>query len=140
MDVFILTPDHERWANVRLRTREYKRPKPFWLDLITQQRGLCAFSGAPLLFGSSDGTPVAGGHSQHPIYAVVDHSSPGTDSHGYQIVSNDLNDLKGHLNPELFDALRRTNAWMLLMERWRKQALVDSSDRSAFRLLRRGVV
>ncbi len=72
---FELTPDHQRWANVPVRRRRYRRPKKFWLDLIAKQRGLCALSRAPLLFGSADGTPIKGGQSQHPIYAVADHCS-----------------------------------------------------------------
>jgi hypothetical protein len=137
---FELTPDHQRWASAPVRTSRYRHPKKYWLELIAKQRGLCAFSRAPLLFSSADGTPVKGGQSQHPIYAVVDHRSPGSDSLGHQIVSNDLNDLKGHLNPELFDALRRTKEWKRLMRRWRAQAVNNPRDREAFRAIRRGGV
>ena len=138
MQKFELTGDHRRWASSRARSKRYRRPKQFWLDLIEKQRGLCAFSHVPLLFGSADGTPIKGSHSQHPVYAVVDHISPGSDSRGYMIVSNDLNDLKGHLNLKLFGALRRTAAWKRLMRRWRGQAESDHRNRNAFRAIRRG--
>ena len=138
MGNFQLTSDHHRWAGTTQRRRKYRRPKSYWLELIAHQRGRCAFSGAPLLFQSAAGTPVTGGQSQHPIYAVVDHRSPGTDELGYQVVSNDLNDLKGHLNPRLFNALRKTKAWKELMRRWREQALNDPNDRKAFWVIRRG--
>ena len=131
---FELTADHYRWAK-RAR-RKYGQSKEYWLELIARQCGRCAFSGAPLFFNSAAGTPVAGGHSQHPLYAVVDHSWPGSDQHGHEIVSNDLNDLKGHLPPELFAAQQRTKAWKQMMIRWREEAIQKPEDRSIFHALR----
>lgn len=140
MKRFELTLDHHRWASAPQRKRRYRRPTSFWLALIESQRGLCALSDAPLLFHAAAGTPLKGGHSQHPIYAVVDHLSPANDQGGFQIVSNDLNDLKGHLPRDLFGALQRTRTWKALMRRWREQALRDPYDREAFRALRQGAV
>jgi hypothetical protein len=133
---FTLTPDHRRWA--ASAQRKYGQGLEYWLSLIASQRGLCALSRAPLLFDAHAGTPVAGGDSQHPIYAVVDHCLPGSDEQGHQIVSNDLNDLKGHLPAAPFAALRRTRAWKDLMAAWREQVLKDPNDRDAFRAIRRG--
>jgi hypothetical protein len=133
-DSFVLNDDHKRWA--RSANRKYGGGVNYWLCMIRKQRGLSILSKAPLLFDATSGTPVAGGHSQHPLYAVVDHCSPGIDEHGHQIVSNDLNDLKGHLPVALFSALRRTSAWRELMKRWRKQALCDPGKRAAFHALR----
>jgi hypothetical protein len=48
-----------------------------------------------------------------------------------------LNDLKGHLPPDCFQALSETSAWKSLMERWRVQALKDNFDREAFKRLLR---
>jgi hypothetical protein len=108
-----------------------------WLARIQKQRGLCALSDAPLRFDSKSGTAVAGGRGVHPLYAAVDHVSPGSTAHGHQIVSYDLNDLKGHLPKRLFDALKRTRAWKDLMDAWRTHAHAERADHATFRSLRR---
>lgn len=131
---FELMPDHQRWAQ-RARGK-YGRTKEAWLNLIALQEGCCALSGAPLLFDAQSGTPVAGGQGAHPLYAAVDHIAPGRSDHGYQIVSYDLNDLKGHLPVRLFRCLQSTEAWQELMSAWREQALKDAHDRDAFRCIR----
>jgi hypothetical protein len=132
--LFALTQDHERW--VKSACRKYGRSREYWRDLIRRQRGTCAFSGAPLFFDATSGTPVKGGPSQHPLYAVVDHCAPGSDAYGHEIVCNDLNDIKGHLPYDCFQALRRAKAWQQFILRWRQQA-ERNPDRAALRALRR---
>lgn len=132
---FVLTVDHEGW--VKRASRRYRHSREYWRELICLQHGICAFSGAPLLFDAASGTPVKGKGSQHPLYAVVDHCAPGSDDYGHEIVCNDLNDIKGHLPYDCFQALRVTDAWRQFMLRWRQQAERDP-DRSALRALRRG--
>jgi hypothetical protein len=126
-----LTLDQIEWS---------KRPKqglsPTTLRaLIQRQEGRCALSGAPLIFAKANGTPVAGGKGCHPLYAAVDHVAPGSRAQGHQLVCYDLNDLKGHLPPILFAALRRSTEWKNLMSLWRAQAERDPSDRGAFKAL-----
>jgi hypothetical protein len=50
----------------------------------------CPLSGALMIFEKEHGTPKVNTTGCHPLYAGVDHISPG--NQGY-----DLNDLKGHL-------------------------------------------
>src|SRR5262245_13034434 len=82
--------------------------------------------------------PTPGDQGAHPIYAAVDHCSPGCEDLGHEIVSYDLNDLKGHLPPDCFADLRQCLSWKRLMENWRKQAHQNPNDRNAFRAIRRG--
>ncbi len=133
---FAITEDHKRWA--RGAQRKYGRRTQDWVDLIKHQQGRCALSGAPLLFEAVHGTAIAGGLGVHPLYAAVDHVSPGRDHHGHQIVSYDLNDLKGHLPVAIFDELRICSSWRRLMRAWRAQAIKNPHDRQALRRLRRG--
>ena len=130
------TDDHLRWA--KSAQRKYGHTAQYWLDLIAKQDGCCAFSGAALRFDARSGTPIAGGPGAHPLYAAVDHTSPGSDDLGHEIVSYDLNDLKGHLPSDCFAELRLTKSWRRLMDQWRQQALENSDDRGAFRSIRRG--
>lgn len=132
---FQLTADHRRWAAGA--RRKYHGTAEAWLGLIERQGGLCAFSAAPLLFDAASGTAVANGQGVHPLYAAVDHIAPGSDEHGHQIVSYDLNDLKGHLPLRFFRDLQASASWQQLMGEWRAQALKDSGDRSAFQRIRR---
>lgn len=131
----VLTEDHERW--VKRACGKYRRPREYWRELIRRQYGSCAFSGAPLFFDATSGTPIKGGVSQHPLYAVVDHCAPGSDDYGHEIVCNDLNDIKGHLPYACFQALRGTEAWQQFMLRWRQQAEINP-DRETLKALRRG--
>jgi len=133
---FTITSDHHRWA--KSAARKYGHGKSYWLELIIQQKGRCGFSDAKLLFDAASGTPVAGGPGVHPLYAAVDHTSPGCDDLGHKIVSYDLNDLKGHLPPDCFENLCGTPCWKRLMVKWREQAEKSSSDREAFRIIRKG--
>jgi hypothetical protein len=134
----LLTADHRRWA--KNAQRKYKRTIKYWLDFIDQQRGRCAFSRARLRFDRASGTPQTGGLGAHPLYATVDHTTPGSDDLGHEIVSYDLNDLKGHLPTDCFRDLQATPSWRRLMDEWRIQANTDPDDRAAFRRIRRGSV
>lgn len=133
--VFDVSADQQRWAEAA--QRKYKKPKSYWLNLIRQQQGRCAFSGAILRFDAPSDTPIQGGAGCHPLYAAVDHCAPGTDEKGYQIVCYDLNDLKGHLPYACFEDLRSTPSWRRLMAKWRQQAEEDPDNRLAFLALRR---
>lgn len=124
------TKDQERWA-INSKKR-YGRTPDYYLELIRVQEGRCAFSGVTLFFDSTNGTPIKGGHGCHPIYAALDHTSPGTDERGHGIVSYALNDIKGHLPHDCFVALAETAAWQRLMTAWQLQARLDASDRKAF--------
>lgn len=133
---FQITADHHRWA--KSAARKYGHGKSYWLELIARQQGRCNFSGVQLLFDAASGTPIAGGQGVHPIYAAVDHCSPGCDDLGHQIVSYDLNDLKGHLPPDCFKDLCSNPSWKELMNKWREQAEQSTENREAFRSIRRG--
>jgi hypothetical protein len=125
--------DQRRWAS----RRRYGRSTAYWLAMIARQRGQCAWSKAPLRFDTASGTARKGGQGVHPIYAAVDHCSPGCDDLGHEIVSYDLNDLRGHLPPSCFRDLRKTLSWRRLMKLWRQQAIHDPANRGAFRDIRR---
>jgi hypothetical protein len=133
---FMIEAEHRRWA--KSAARKYGRSISYWIDLIKTQNGRCAFSGAKLRFDAASGTAQAGGPGVHPIYAAVDHCSPGCDVLGHEIVSYDLNDLKGHLPPDCFADLRECPSWKRLMENWRRQADQAPEDRAAFLAVRRG--
>lgn len=132
-----LDPHHRRWA--KNHQRRYGRTQAYYLDLIIRQAGLCAFSGVALRFDAASGTSTADGIGCHPLYAALDHSAPGSDAQGHQVVSYALNDLKGHLPHDCFLALVQTPAWQSLMTEWRRQADEDADDREGFySLLRQG--
>lgn len=123
-----LTEEQQIWA---------RKPKhglaPAQLkNLILSQGGLCALSAVPLRFRPDDNDLCRNGPGVHPLYASLDHTDPGNSKGDFQIICNALNDLKGHLNLELFDALKQTAAWQNLMEQWRKQTAEDSEDRAAY--------
>jgi len=128
-----LNPQQEKWAS---KQRHGIKPKNLRLCLI-QQKCKCALSGIEMVFDAKEGTPVKGGKGCHPLYAALDHKNPGNLNNGFQIVCYALNDLKGPLPLDCFDALERTDAWQSLMERWRKQADIDRADREAFKCLLR---
>ena len=131
-----LTSDQKRWASGGRQGLSAQQCR----DLVIKQSGRCALSGVDMLFDSISGTPIAGGAGCHPLYAALDHVAPGRADQGHQIICYDLNDLKGHLPPVLFDALRRTPEWTAFMKAWREQAERDPDDRQPFKdLLRRGV-
>ncbi|MGO9441499.1 MAG: hypothetical protein ACLPXM_13245 [Terriglobales bacterium] len=133
MDEFRLTSEQERWA---LKRRQGISPSELRKALI-EQGGLCRFSQAPLLFEVSECTPMKGGRGCHPLCPAVDHKDPGNPEGGFQIVCYALNDLKGHLPVECFDALSASDAWKALMLKWREQAEKEPRNRDALmRLLR----
>lgn len=133
MSDFEITSDHRRWA--RARQRDNGGSTGDYVELIQLQQGVCIFSGVPLLFDSRYGTSKTGGPGCHPLYASLDHCAPG----GAEcwIVCYALNDLKGHIPAECFDALRKTAAWKRLMERWYRQFARNWRDREAFYALLR---
>jgi hypothetical protein len=100
--------------------------------LLIQQQGRCALSGAEMNFDVDAGTPVKDGAGCHPLYPAVDHIDPGNPDGGYQIVCYALNDLKGHLPVDCFQALTQTEAWGRLMAAWRQVAAASPNDRAAF--------
>jgi hypothetical protein len=132
---FEINEHHKRWVK-NAKTR-YGRTQQYYLDLIRAQKGLCAFSGAPLLFDSTNGTPVANSRGCHPLYAALDHRAPGTDAQGHCIASYALNDVKGHLPHACFIALAETTAWRQLMDAWRSLASLKQSTRQDFYALLR---
>ena len=136
MNEFQPTAEQRRWAGARQRYHGGRSAD--YLALIAAQDGKCAFSGVPLIFDRAHGggcTPGCAG--AHPIYAALDHCSPGSRSHGYQVVSYALNDLKGHLPLDCFRELTQTPSWQRLMSAWSRQQRLDVSDRQAFRELLR---
>ena len=88
-----------------------------------------------MIFDKTFGTPKINGQGCHPLYAAVDHVSPGNTEHGHQLVCYDLNDLKGHLPKKVFSELQKTSAWKNLMQLWRSQSEKDPMDIAAFKTL-----
>lgn len=130
-----LTPDQKRWARRGRQGLSAQQCR----NLIVSQSGKCALSGVGMRFDSDSGTSVSRGAGCHPLYAALDHVSPGRSDHGHQIICYDLNDLKACLPPVLFDALRRTPEWKVFMQAWRDQAEKDQNNRQAFKaLIKRG--
>lgn len=129
-----LTEKQKKWASKKKQGASPERLR----SLIIDQKGYCKLSGVEMIFDKRQGTPVSGGKGSHPLYATVDHKDPGNPAGGYQIVCYALNDLKGHLPPDCFKALTKTNAWKKLMQMWVKQARgIGRNDEEAFRKLLR---
>jgi hypothetical protein len=127
-----LTDEKKRWASKKRQRASAKT----LLELLISQKGRCALSGVKMIFDNNEGTPVSGGRGCHPLYPAVDHKDPGNPVGGHQIVCYALNDLKGHLPPDCFTALKKTKAWKKLMEMWLKQARgIGRNNREAFRKL-----
>jgi len=123
-----LPPKQEKWASKG-------RQGISKIDLrriLIEQKGKCAISGVDLIFDVKEGTPITGGEGCHPLYPAVDHIDSGNPQGGYQIVCYALNDLKGHLPVDCFEALQKTEAWKSLIRCWCQQAAKDRSDRTAF--------
>ena len=128
-----LTLEQERWAAKRRQGISPSRLK----NKLIEQGGLCALASVPMLFDVREGTPEKDGQGCHPLYPAVDHIDPGNRDGGFQIVCYALNDLKGHLPLDCFNALIATDAWRRLMQDWKQQAARDPHDRAALmRLLR----
>jgi hypothetical protein len=124
-----LTPAQVEWARRRRHGLSPSKLK----DLIKKQKGLCALSGARLLFDKEYGNANVNTDGCHPLYAAIDHISPGTDLCGHQIVCYDLNDLKGHLPNKIFKELEVTKAWQQLMKDWCLLAEETPMDIKAFK-------
>ncbi len=128
-----LTPDQLHWAKNRKQGLSPTQLR----DMVAKQKGLCALSKVAMNFDVRDRTPITGGRGCHPLSPAVDHIDPGNEESERQIVCYALNDLKGHLPVECFDALKRTKAWKELMARWRELAEKDRGNREAFMKLLR---
>lgn len=128
-----LTPEQKKWSSKRRQDVSATCLR----SILIEQKGKCALSGVDLLFDVAEGTPKAGGRGCHPLYPAVDHIDPGNPHGGHQIVCYALNDLKGHLPFDCFEALKVTAAWKSLMAKWREQSMKDRADRESFmRMLR----
>ncbi len=104
-------------------------------ERIKKSKGKCDLSGAPMIFEKEHGTPKAGTAGCHPLYASVDHISPGNQDYGHQLVCYALNDLKGSLPYKLFAELQNTSAWKHLMQQWKSQAENDPMAVDALKAL-----
>lgn len=118
-----ITPHRDGW--IRRKQKLYGRRREFWIDLLDAQGWVCALSKAPMRFDVRSGRPPS-----HPLYASVDHKQPRSEP--FQIICYELNDLKGHMPPVLFDALTGTKEWDGFMKNWR-QAELSGSSRKVFR-------
>lgn len=127
------TDEQLLWA---MKSRQGVAPKHL-RELLIGQKGQCALSQVKMLFDLIERTPQHGGPGCHPLSPAVDHVDPGSSEGGRQLICYALNDLKGHLPIDCFQALQRTEPWKRLMAAWRAQALKDPTNRAAFqRLLR----
>ena len=127
-----ITNDHIRW--IKSARRKYGKTIQFWISLLQQQAGKCALTKSKILFDAESGTPQKGENGCHPLYAAVDHINPGRNDLGFQILCYDINDLKGHLPPPLFNALTKTKEWKRFINEWKRLA-ESSSDRRVFKKL-----
>ena len=126
-----LSASAEAWASKRRQGLSPTRLR----DLLKEKGERCALSGARLLFDRKLGTPQKDGLGVHPLYPAVDHLESGTGERGHQIVCYALNDVKGHVPFDCFEALKCTEPWKELMRRWSLQAEKDPHDREAFKNL-----
>jgi len=134
MPEFKLTKHHSSWASKRRRQGVGKSKLR---EMLERQGGRCALSGVEMVFDVKERTPEKGGRGCHPLSPAVDHVDPGNAKGDFQLICYALNDLKGHLPPDCFNALRQADAWKQLMAAWKEQAERDSNDRQAFRRLLR---
>ncbi|WP_216919897.1 hypothetical protein [Synechococcus sp. CCAP 1479/9] len=116
---------HIWWAESR--SKRWDLPKKELLMLLSTHHGTCQWSGVQLLFGD--------GYQTHPLFAELDHRSPGSDHLGFQFICRSLNRVKGSLPYFLFSDLVAQPSWTGLMERWRNQARLDPMDVEAFERL-----
>jgi hypothetical protein len=75
---------------------------------------------------------IQDGYQHHPLFAKLDHRSPGSDHLGFQFICGSLNRVKGSLPFFLFSDLVAQPSWLCLMERWRSQTLLDPMEVEAF--------
>ncbi|BAQ34159.1 hypothetical protein [Dehalococcoides sp. UCH007] len=126
-----LTDAQSAWAK---RRKQGLNPSDLH-RLIIKQKGRCALSGALMIFDKAYGNPNVNKKGCHPLYAAIDHVSPGNREYGHQLVCYDLNDLKGHLPRKVFIELKDTPAWKNLMHQWRSQSENNPMDIAAFKAL-----
>jgi hypothetical protein len=124
-----LTPAQVEWASKRKHGLSPSRLK----ELIKNQKGRCALSGAEMIFEKEHGNPNINIRGSHPLYAAIDHISPSNNTYGYQLVCYDLNDLKGHIPYKVFRELQLTDAWAYLMNEWRSLAEANPMNVEAFK-------
>ena len=125
---FQLSGIHEHWINkacLKFRNPPTGEKKKVYLGrLIRENEGRCAWSRIPLFFKVKYRTATAKNGGCHPFSASLDHTKPGSDEEGLEIVCYVLNDIKGQLPEPCFRALQKTRAWKDLMARlydqWRK--------------------
>ncbi len=129
MGTFKLSDAQERWASKPRRDCSSVERR----ELLSSQQGLCALSGAEMVFESQSQNMRGSGPGCHPLYPTIDHTAPGTKTHGLQIISHGLNEMKGQLPLGLFKVLLASEPWRNLMEAWRDQARKNSMDIEAFR-------
>lgn len=129
MSGFKLSAAQERWAAKPRRDCSSVERR----ELLIRQQGLCAFSGAEMVFEPQSQNMRKSGPGCHPLYPTLDHIAPGTKDHGLKIICHGLNDIKGQLPLGLFRVLLASEPWRKLMEAWRDQAEKNSEDFEAFR-------
>ncbi len=127
MGEFIITTEHRAW--IARADKKYRLGKVHWENIIRGQNGRCKLTEAPLRFDVESGTPIKGGKGCHPLYAAVDHINPSQTDLGYQILCYDINDLKGHIPPFLFNALIATQNWNKFITTWRRAAELHPDNR-----------
>lgn len=124
----MLTKIQKEWASRRKQNISSR----MLAELVAKQHGRCKLSDVEMVIDKREGTPQDG-KGCHPLYAAVDHISPGNPVVGVQLVCYALNDLKGHLPLACFQALVKTKEWGKLMLLWKAQALKNPNDRAAFK-------
>jgi len=124
-----LTPDQIRWC----RKSRWEISPPKLREMLRESGGNCKLSGVKMIFDAESGNPQRGGPGVHPLYASIDHIAPKNTARGHQIVCYALNDLKGHLPYNCFQALKKTTEWQSLMKKWKAQAKKNPDDREAFK-------
>jgi hypothetical protein len=128
MNEYELDSSQEYWAS----KRKQGVPPSQLKQMLIKQKGLCALSGAPLLFDLGERTPETRGLGCHSLCPAVDHIDPSNPNSDVQIICHRLNDLKGFMPLDCFNALRATEPWKTLMYKWKEQAEKNPKDRNAF--------
>ena len=123
--LFEIQDVHLWWAEAR--AKRWGLPESELLRLVSANHGTCYLPGVQLIFGD--------GHQEHPLFAELDHVSPGSEHLGFQVICRSLNRVKGSLPNFLFADLVAKPSWSGLMEGWRAQALCDAQDLKAFQRL-----
>jgi len=104
---FKLTKQMRDWVKSKRRVLSEEA----LVNLLEETQGRCALSQVKMRFDAKE----------HLLYASVGYISPANKEKGYQIICRGLNDIKGHLPFDCFEALQGTEAWKSLMRAWRYQ-------------------